>query len=44
MCNAPILCIISRSKKRLFHTISTHFSTPHYRPTKKPKITQFANH
>lgn len=27
MCNAPILCIISRSKKRLFHTISTHFST-----------------
>ena len=26
MCNAPILCIISRSKKRPFHTTSTHFS------------------
>lgn len=43
MCDAPILCIISRSKKRLFHTISTNFNTPHYRPTKKPKITQFTN-
>lgn len=38
MCNAPILCIISRSKKRLFHTISTHFNknlTPD--PQKKQK-------
>ena len=45
MCDAPILCIISRSKKRPFHTTSTHFSinlTPNSQKTKK--ITQFANH
>lgn len=43
MYNAPIFMHSKQGKKRPFHTISTNFNTPHYRPTKKPKITQFTN-
>ena len=45
MCNAPIFMHSKQGNKATIpHLLHTLQHKPHPRPTKKPKITQFANH